>query len=337
MPSRAFNFQQQRSLALTWAIILCCVGLAEGAEPADGAEAHTEKNVAAQYEQSAASAAQGRLKLDTQRPVVSLGSGAHKIRSLTLSPGHQIDARQAMWLGQSYPVALEEGGPADVTWLGGYFNAGLDRQSLPGSAGWKKLHSSGGLIFERFGSGLRIHGARFADIGDAIRIKGCPDFVVENVYAKNIGDDFIENDWQESGIVRNCLVDGCHTAFSTRKDSRNSHEGILIVENCLVRLETSPAVYRGMVREGHGNFWKEESDGNRMKFIIRNCIFAADAKPYTQGWNLSPRGTLETTGNTFVWLGSTPDPFPYHAGWNHTNDRKVWDDAVARWKLKHGI
>ena len=50
-----------------------------------------------------------------------------------------------------------------------------------------------------------------------------------------------------------------------------------------------------------------------------------------------PSSLTACSNNVMVWLGGGLYPAPLPACFTVTTDRAVWDDAVASWKLRHGI
>ncbi len=168
---------------------------------------------------------------------------------------------------------------------------------------------------------------------------GAERFLITGVHLSFMHDDCIENDQLYSGTVEDSLLDGCYVAFSARPSSGQSLHGehnTYTIRNNVVRLQPMPTVYKGRA-PGNGGFFKWDDAGRSPRLVVRDNVFRVDQRPnhQTLGW---PAGyDVSCSNNVVVWLGKGPYPDRLPKCFRVTRDRKVWDDAVARWSTDHPL
>ena len=246
-------------------------------------------------------------------------------RWTSLPDGAAIDATGAEWSGDDdWPVHVEGG--EGLCWRGGEI-----RGTFGDSASWDELHGTG--AFNLLVPGATVADLRVHNYGDGIRVLDEADgFRILDVHLSFVRDDCIENDDVQGGVVRGALLDGCYVAFSARPWQEDfagdGSERTWRIEDSLVRLEPMPTVYRGSA-PGHGGFFKWDEEGRSPRLVLEGNVFRADQDSNHTSMGIPP-GT-RCRDNTMVWLGEGPYPEELPDCFEVTTERRVWDEAVARW------
>ncbi len=286
------------------------------------------------------------LAFDSVQPLVIRGTQGFT-KSWHLVPGMRIDAREANWLGNTQGWAIQIVAPKvpGVQLIGGEVAGPLKLDKVND---WHRFHGSAGVYLAGLPK-VTVQGMRIGQVGDGIRIReDCPDWIIRDCYLFGTGDDAIENDNLQSGLIDNCLIERTHVGISLRPSQKDAlrvdgSQHTLTLRNTLIRLAPQRATYKNRgAPAGHGGFFKAWtkpiSAGRRIQLRIINCIFCASQQPYTNTLSLDPAFTVvEAQGNTLVWLGEGVFPERVPPGWTETRDPAVWDRAVTRWKQAHGI
>jgi hypothetical protein len=256
-------------------------------------------------------------------------------RSAPLAEGTRVDAATASWItGLSFPIDLAAG--TGTCWTGGKVQSTLD-ETTP----WTTWHST--AAFYVLGEKILIENLRADNYGDGIRFTraGTKNWVLRGVHFSKMHDDCVENDWLQSGLVEDVLLNGCYVAFSARpgnsfQDQVNGSANTVTVRNSLVRLRRQVSVYKG-TSPGSGGFFKVENEliGINVSWVLENNIFRADAPSDWATLCLNQHGKFTARNNIMVWLGDGNYPCALPPGWTLTRDRAVWDNAVAEWKARH--
>jgi hypothetical protein len=268
-------------------------------------------------------------------------------RDMHLAAGAVIDARAATFFAgptNRYPIAL--GGGAGICFAGGTVIGRYDR-----AAGWTAMHdlNNAALAFENVGA--TIDGLRADNVTDGIRPRPGGRFSIANVWLSYVRDDCIENDHLEGGTVRDAFLDGCYVAFSARPSPSKVRRGLdgsgntWIIRDSLVRLAAMPGPRKGAAGDrGHGGFfkwhkWDHPRESRSPGLALHGNVFLAETRPSERADRLGiPPGRLVgCADNVIVWLGAGefPGRLPSDC-FRVTTDRRVWDDAVAAWRRRHG-
>src|SRR6185295_4567023 len=93
---------------------------------------------------------------------------------------------------------------------------------------------------------------------------------------------------------------------------------------------------------GHAGFfkwhgWDDPATSLSPKLALHNNVFMAE-RVGTAGasrMGIPPGRLVSCSNNVMVWLGPGDYPAPLPAYFTVTNDRSVWDNAVAAWTASH--
>lgn len=166
-------------------------------------------------------------------------------------------------------------------------------------------------------------------------------FLVEGVYATNVRDDSIENDFFMSGTIRDDLFDGVHTFLSeqcqpcTGPSISAGEDPNVYISNVLVRLKDMNTDLRG------GRFFKYQGDATHPEHhpVITDSVFAITQAP-NSGWDVAGFEGAEFHGtNYLLWLGtgayggSVPAAMTFLQG-QAAADK--WCQVRADWLTSHG-
>jgi hypothetical protein len=216
---------------------------------------------------------------------------------------------------------------------------------------WDRMHdlNNAGIAFEN--ARFTVDGIRIDNVTDGIRPRPGDGFVIKNVWLSFIRDDCVENDHLQGGLVADSLLDGCYVAFSARPSPAKLRSGfdgsakVWTIRDSLVRLEPMPGPRGGTAADrGHGGFfkwhrWKEPERSLSPKLALHGNVFMVETTGQEGGKRLGvpPDKLASCSNNTMVWLGPGEFPGKLPADcFKVTTDRRVWDDAVAAWRARHG-
>ncbi len=195
-----------------------------------------------------------------------------------------------------------------------------------------------------------VDGVRIDNVTDGIRPRREGGFVVRNVHLSFIRDDCVENDHLQDGLVEDSLFDGCYTGFSARPSPAivdSGYNGVgktWTISRSLVRLQPLPGPDGGSVDGlGHGAFfkwhlWDDPARSLSPQLALHGNIFMLErvGGPGGDRMGVPPEQVVACSDNVIVWLGSGPFPGVLPPGcFTVTTDRRVWDDAVADWIVRH--
>jgi hypothetical protein len=259
------------------------------------------------------------------------------------------DLRRATIVGypdiNRYALLFGKHGPGDATCvLGGKI---VGQQSRAFTWHTMKRLDGDGLNFRSQG-GI-VDGIRVDNIEDGIStIGGDPAGVtIRNAHLTYIRDDCIENDAIVAVRVQDSLLDGCFNGVSERPGLGGSPpppspgEG-LTLDGVLMRVRPMPYDRsRALCGQnaadglGGGGFFKWSRHANRL--VVRNTVLLAERGSVNCGASMSFPGDGVYENVTLVWLGegSYPGRLP-PSGVTVTRDRRIWDEARARWLARHG-
>jgi hypothetical protein len=256
-------------------------------------------------------------------------------RLTPLDANSRVDARGASWpkVGP-YPVNWST--KTGSCWVGGRIVSSFDSLTS-----WDTYHSSAGLYV--YGPDALVEGVRIVHYGDGIRFTplGTKNWALKDSWIEG-HDDCIENDRLEVGLVENVLME-CYQAFSARPgdafasqvDGRNN---TVTVRNSLVWVRRQVGVYKG-ASPGSAGFFKTEPDNKaiNVRWRLEGNLFRVDGPATVGNLCLNPDNVVKSaTNNVILWLGAGAYPcLPIPSGWTLITDKKVWDNAVADWKLRH--
>ena len=269
-----------------------------------------------------------------------------------LPDGAGIDARTAWWrraTASDTPFVLKAGGSggSDVCVVGDEIYS-----SLPDSTPWERWHDIYGMTIEL--PEFTVNGMRIHNMGDGISFTShaADNWTIRDVHMSEIHDDCVENDYANSGLIEDSLLEGCYVPLSSEGGSwmdplPNGLDERVTVRDTLIWHKPMPTVYKGAA-PGTGPLfkWSDVPDeGYGPMLTMRNVTIRVDQEPgfddlefptYTDPSTGDPQPYLDDcSNNTIVWLGSGPYPADVPSCFTVTTDRAVWDDAVAAWKAAH--
>jgi len=134
-------------------------------------------------------------------------------------------------------------------------------------------------------------------------------WLIEDVWMTNIRDDAIENDFAQTGTLRDSLLDGVFSAFGTVNDQ--SAHGTLTVDDSII-------IMKDYLKDGvmvHGSPFKfnTEHPENNPDLQIFNSIIAVQDPTHNGMARLKEAwaNLTESSGNYYLNLSDTPFPANY--------------------------
>lgn len=224
---------------------------------------------------------------------------------------------------------------------------------------WRVVKSmyTGDAIHVRGSGHIIVDGVKMFNVEDGFSPRGDAYWIIRNAYARDVRDDFVENDGLLAGEIRDCLVDGAFVFLSSRPgregkadptkmiaaNKRKWKDNVVLVENTLVHCRAYPwdgdakgeKLAHAVDGKVSGNHFKWDTLAG--KLVVRNCIFMIDTV-FASGvgaMEFPENGVYEN--NTIVWLGEGAYPARVPDGTRVTEDRSVWESARAGWFRRHGI
>lgn len=255
-----------------------------------------------------------------------------------------FDASKAYWDGSdasgkpiSWVVSVDGAGPA--CWYGGKYTGAWDDRSR--SVTWSKDYHHAGAFTIRMPDFL-VEGYRAHNQGDGIRMeqRGST-FHIKDVYMSDIHDDCVENDFLHSGLTENSLFEGCFAGISAANYDANTKQpnSVWTLRNNLLSMKPFHTMYKPEIYGpfGHAMLFKGwYHPGQGPQLVLENNIFMAERKASLGDLAIPKNAQLKSCkNNTFVWLGEGEFPYKLPSCFKVTKDKKVWTDAVARWKAAH--
>ena len=185
-----------------------------------------------------------------------------------------INAYKAEWtlanIGSNtnpYPVSVRDSGT--VTIAGGTI---VGEVSL--TLDWKDAYVNSAAVMARDVANVTIQDWTISRAWDGIRLSGNSDdtFTIDNVWLTNIRDDGIENDYGQSGTVKDSLFDGVFVGISLAStETGNQTDHVVTLDNVLIRMKSF--LYQGEVT--HQSIFKTEVDKSP-GLNIHDCVFAIE-------------------------------------------------------------
>ena len=229
----------------------------------------------------------------------------------------------------------------------------LDQVGYPPAETWDWYHDNAnascvkGAAYEWY----QIIDVRCAGIEDGFRPQepgvnaNNTRFLIADTYLANVLDDCLENDYTTGGVVLDSLWEECYTGISERPSSDRCWDTPpdeqLVLDHLLMGLRPmeQPEGF------GYGRLFKWSKCGGPNQLVIKCSTFFVPEHRLgdADGMGL-PEGTVVDDSDcpdhptTIVWLGGGDYPgdlrgLPIRV----TDDRGVWDAAVADWKARHGL
>ncbi len=282
---------------------------------------------------TAALAPQATSCLSGSGKLIKLGGSYGSTVTVRGQSNAKVDARNARMLGVPSFVGTKNRNSFCLS--GGTYDVGL---SL--SASWDRYHSSHGPIFFETPNAT-VENIAVVNAGDCISFKhGMSNWRFRDSYAKNCGDDGIENDRYSDGTVSNVLIDAAFMGFSCRSENRGTPRSYnTTIENSLIAMHPRNSAYMWKVTLG---------SSNRCKITIKNNVFylpknvgamnPADlarvtTNPLNEAACRGNKNTIVYTGGDKRYLAELQRASP--ACFNVTTDKNVWLRARNAWFSSH--
>ena len=233
-----------------------------------------------------------------------------------------------------YPVVIRNS--PGVRFIGGRFKG-----EVPLTSDWQHTYCNSAALLVRDGTiGATIEGVRARRCWDGIRFAERADgFRVKGSWLSEIRDDAVENDYLLSGVIEDCLFDGCFAGISLDAwsgDRDGTHE-IVRIDRSLIRM----GAYLAKGEITHQAPIKAADVSPRLS--ITESIFALTSANM-RGFRRLERTwqrTIESRDNTLLWLADEPLPSALPlppSGFSLLTGavaRKYWDEARRRWLAGH--
>lgn len=182
----------------------------------------------------------------------------------------------------------------------------------------------------------------FGIYGDGDRTASGSIYIRNSWFSRN-RDDGIENDEQRQLHLFDCLFEHAHTLLSTRADDEDGspvEANTQSVEDCVVKLTSGPGGHkRPSDVSTSGYIYKMQA--NSPYLVMRDTVISMVGHFNSDEGPMLPERSGDLYENvTICWLGTGTYPGNTPAGVTvrtGATARALIDDAVARWKGRHGV
>lgn len=275
-------------------------------------------------------------------PVITLSGSQSSYSNSSLADLSKIDSTQ-LTIVNNADIPVKIGGGNDICWHSGKILGGF-----PLDASWDTTHPTAGLQIYDGTIRPKVEGVYIERIGDGIKVRlgessgqaGISQpFTVKDVWMKDIRDDCIESDWQAGAIIDDNLFDGCYTLFATEKRSGDTIDGsnnFWEIKNTLAYMHDQIGVYKG-VSPGHSMFFKWDQTSPKLKIYDTILRVDSNVSETSNQFNFRLEKLADCANNTLVWLGPGDFPANLPSCFTLSKEKSVWDNAVANWKIRHGL
>lgn len=288
-------------------------------------------------------------------PIVLSGEFGYEQKIIRDLPAVTIDARRASFIVANsrnpdpnalvgcdmgllpvnrYPLVIRN--CPGVHFIGGRFGG-----EVPLTTDWRDTYCNSAALLVRDGtSRATVEGVRARRCWDGIRLaEGANGFRLKGCWLSEIRDDAIENDYLLSGIIEDCLFDGCFAGVSLdpASNDRDGREEVVTIDRSLVRMNS----YIAKGELTHQAPVKAAEAAPKLR--IRKSIFALSSANMRGFPRLKRtwKRMIESGDNALLWLPNEPIPsdlplppsgFVLLKG---AEARDYWDVARRRWVLAH--
>lgn len=297
----------------------------------------------------------GKAGMEDGRLVLSGAFGAAQKVVRDLPEGAIVDARGAAFtvansrnLEPSAAAGCDIGGRAINPYPvvlrncpGVHFIGGRIDGEVPLRSDWEHTYCNSAALLARDGTTRPvIEGLRARRCWDGIRFTGdAAGFRLKGSWLSEIRDDAVENDYLRSGVIEDCLFDGCFSGVSLdpAKNDRDGSGETVAMDRCLIRMHA----YLSKGEITHQAPIKASDVSPKLK--LTGCVFALSS-PRMRGFRRLERTwnrMVESHGNTLLWLPDEPipsklplppDSFDLLTG---QEARTYWSRARRQWIAAH--
>lgn len=214
---------------------------------------------------------------------------------------------------------------------------------VPMTSDWIYTYNNSAAIRIEYATSATIDSWRIDKVWDGIRIAPhSENFLITDVHLSNVRDDAIENDFKQTGIIRDTLIDGTLAGVSlVNSDHVDGSANTVTLENTFIRMQT----YLQDGEMTHGSPFKTDTDapGTTPNIRLINCVIAIE-DPTHNGiarLRLAWENVVESSGNVFLNLSDTPLPSNYPmppAGFvilQGQEARDYWEAVETAWLTNH--
>lgn len=261
--------------------------------------------------------------------VVDLGDAAFALsNSRNPHPTRTRDCKTGPLSTNPYPLQLLASPNVQVT--GGKVDG-----TVPLASDWLWTYCNSAAIRVAGSPGARVTGARIRGAWDAIRISTDSEaFRIDASWISAVRDDCVENDYLQSGAVRDVLFDGCFSGISVAPAKRGSGKTPEVrLTGVLLRMQ--PFRYRDRIWHALPIKYRKAP----VEVVIRDSVIAVETADQVGQRHAGEmwRSVSDCSNNLFLWLGSGPLPprhrppqgcFRVMAG---PDARQAWAKARRNW------
>ncbi len=277
--------------------------------------------------------AAARLKGLPEDVVVDLGDAAFTLsNSRNPNPTRVDNCKVGPSPTNPYPLQLL--GSPNVQITGAKVNG-----KVPLGSDWLWAYCNSAAIRVADSPGARVTGARIRGAWDAIRISSDSEsFRIDASWISAVRDDCVENDYLQSGEVRDVLFDGCFSGISVAPTKRGSGK-MPVVRLTGVLLRMQPFLYRNRVRHALPIKYRDAP----VELVIRDSVIAVETADQVGQRHAGEmwQSVSDCSNNLFLWLGSGPLP-PVHRPpqscfrvMTGPDARLAWTKARRNWNDCH--
>lgn len=213
--------------------------------------------------------------------------------------------------------------------------------TVPMGSEWKATYCGSACGYRLKDSpGGKIVGARVDRSWDAFRIIYSPGWTIEDCHVPICRDDFLEDDVQEGGTIRNVLVQGCLNGISCVPSSnprKVTSPQTITMEKVLLRLKK----FNQGGKQTHGTpfKWDTTNKAYNPALVLRDCVIAIEHPGHAGKARLREAFSKvkQATNCVYLNLSDTKLPSTYPklpAGFTllqGANARYYWNRVESAW------
>ena len=262
----------------------------------------------------------------------------HVANSRNTDPTADADCHSGPLRVNPYPFRLYASPSALL--IGGTFDG-----EVPLASDWKHTYCNSAALSIFDSPRVVIEGVRMRRAWDGVRFSGnSGQFLLQRSWLSQVRDDCIENDFLNSGIIKDVLLDGCFSGMSVREPASRSTDAssrTVVLLGALIRVV--PYVYRDENRLGLPI--KASPAAPALQVIDSVLAMDGDGDWAKDGEDMISASQLKASwekisdcrGNLFLWISDKPWPskfarppscFRFVQG---IEARSLWQKAHDNW------
>lgn len=263
--------------------------------------------------------------------VIDMRNGRFRVaNSKNSNPDETTDCETGPLRLNRYPLRVY--GSAGVALLGGRFEG-----EVPQESDWIYTYCNSTAIGLWNSPSAHMEGQRIRRVWDGIRIiEESPLFRIDRVWLSEVRDDCLENDFLQTGLIKDSLFDGCFSAISLRSsDEALPGDVSVTVTLAGVLMRMQPYLYKGDRRQG----FPVKADSASPVLVIHDSIIAMgdDEMVSASALGIGFDKISDCRNNLFLWtsdkawpdhLDKPPNCFRVLQG---KEARAVWAETRLNW------